>query len=99
MIFVDKNNVREDSFISLLADTKTHCLTGLQSLGAQAAKVNGDEFETLVYNNSVKASNNTEFEGHVDQTGPHAFPDIIAKQFFGLEVKVTKDNKWSSTGN
>ena len=99
MIFVDKNTVREESFLRLLARTKTDCLTALQGFGTEAIKLNGDAFETLVYNNSVKASMSTEFEGHVAQTGPHAFPDIIAKRYFGLEVKVTKDNKWSSTGN
>ena len=99
MIFVDNNNVREDRFLSLLSQTKTNCLTELQGLGTDTIKLNGDRFETLVYNNSLKASVNTEFEGHVVQTGPHAFPDIIAKEYFGLEVKVTKDNKWSSTGN
>ncbi|HUD44380.1 MAG TPA: hypothetical protein VMR41_02455 [Patescibacteria group bacterium] len=99
MIFINKNNVREDSFLSLLSNTKSHCLTELSSFGERTVKINGDEFETLVYNNSLKASVNTEFDGHVVQTGPHAFPDIIAKKYFGLEVKVTKDNKWSSTGN
>lgn len=99
MIFVDKNNIQEDSFLSLLAKTKSNCLNELQSLGTRAVRINGDEFETIVYNNSLKASVETEFEGHVIQTGPHAFPDIIAKKYFGLEVKVTKENKWSSTGN
>jgi hypothetical protein len=99
MIFVDKNTVQEDNFLSLLSHTKTNCLTQLQIMGTEAINLNGDKFETLVLNNSVKASMNTEFEGHVLQTSPHAFPDIIAKGYFGMEVKVTKDNKWSSTGN
>jgi len=99
MIFVDNHTVREESFLRLLARAKTNCLTDLQGFGAEAMRLNGDGFETLVYNNSLKASMHTEFEGHVVQTGPHAFPDIIAKRYFGVEVKVTKDNKWSSTGN
>jgi hypothetical protein len=99
MIFVDKNTVQEDHFLSLLSNTKTNCLTELQTMRTEAIQLNGDKFETLVYNNSVKASMHTEFEGHVIQTGPHAFPDIIANGYFGMEVKVTKDNKWSSTGN
>ena len=99
MIFIDKHNVPEDSFLSLLSNIKSGCLTELQKIGAQAIKLNGDEFETMVYKNSLKSSTNTEFEGHVVQTGPHAFPDIIAKKYFGIEVKTTKENKWSSTGN
>jgi len=99
MIFVDKNNIQEDNFLSLLTHTKSNCINQLRTLGDQVVKVNGDEFETLVYNNSLKAAVSTEFEGHVIQTGSHAFPDIVAKKYFGLEVKVTKDNKWVSTGN
>lgn len=99
MIFVDKNNVLEENFLDLLAKTKSTCLSELNSLGEYAVKVNGDEFETLVYTSILKVSVNTDFEGHIIQTGPHAFPDIISKKYFGLEVKVTKDNKWSSTGN
>jgi hypothetical protein len=99
MIFVNNNKIQEDRFLSLLHDTRTNCLTELQQTGSQIIKLNGDEFETLVYNNSKKAAIDTEFEGQVVQSGSHAFPDIIAKRFFGLEVKVTKDNKWSSTGN
>ena len=99
MIFVDKNTVREGGFLSLLSHTKTNCLAELREMGAEAITLNGDNFETLVYNNSVKAAIHTEFEGHVLQTGPHDFPDIIANGYFGVEVKVTKDNKWLSTGN
>src|SRR3954470_16134967 len=99
MIFVDNNNIPENSFLNLLSTTKAICLESLQNLKSDVIKLNGDRFEEIVFNCSVKASENTEFQGHVIQTGPHAFPDIIAKQFYGMEVKVTKENKWSSTGN
>lgn len=29
----------------------------------------------------------------------HRFPDIVAEQYYGVEVKSTKDNKWTSTGS
>ena len=99
MIFVDKNTVQEDDFLSLLSHTKTNCLIELKTMGEGTIKLNGDKFETLVFNNTLKAAINTEFEGHVLPTGPLEFPDIIANGYFGIEVKVTKDNKWSSTGN
>ena len=99
MIFVDKNNTSEDNFLSLLAKTKSYCMDELELLGESVVNLKGDTFESLVFSNILKASSATEFEGHVIQTGPHAFPDIIAKRYFGLEVKVTKDNKWLSTGN
>lgn len=99
MIFVKNNDIKEGSFLNLLHNTRSNCLIELQGAGAEVRMLNGDEFETIVHNNSKKAAINTEFERQVVRSGPHAFPDIIAKHFFGLEVKVTKDNKWSSTSN
>ena len=29
----------------------------------------------------------------------HSFPDVIAEKFFGVEVKSTKENHWTSTGS
>jgi len=29
----------------------------------------------------------------------HKFPDIVAEHFYGVEVKSTKENKWTSTGS
>lgn len=29
----------------------------------------------------------------------HAFPDIMAEKYYGVEVKSTKENKWTSTGS
>lgn len=29
----------------------------------------------------------------------HTFPDIVAERYFGVEVKSTKHNHWTSTGS
>jgi hypothetical protein len=99
MIVVDDPNILQDAFIKLLESIKNITLQEVQNIGENASRLNGDEFETLVYNNSLKASQHSQFEGHVIQTGPHAFPDIIARKYFGIEVKMTTGNKWVSTGN
>ncbi len=99
MIVIDDPNILQESFLRLLENTKTHTLDELVALGGKAKKLNGDEFENIVYNSSLTASKKTEFEGHVIHTGPHAFPDIIAKKYFGIEVKMTTGDKWVSTGN
>lgn len=46
----------------------------------------------------------TNFNKKIQLIRGHRFPDIVAehiveKRFFGVEVKITKDNKWTSTGN
>ena len=99
MIVIDDPNILQNDFVNLLEGTKTHSLQALGLLGENAKKLNGDEFETVVYKNTLKASQNSPFEGHVFQTGPHAFPDIIARKYFGMEVKMTTGDKWVSTGN
>ena len=46
-----------------------------------------------------KAAEGTSFDGTVKQTGIFAFPDIIANKYFGVEVKMTTNDHWTSTGN
>jgi len=41
----------------------------------------------------------TFFEGTIKLTDAHAFPDIVANGYFGVEVKMTTGNHWISTGN
>ena len=97
MIYINKNGIQEDNFVSLLEKTKENALSVLSS--EKRGGMSGDEFETFVFEKMKESSLGTEFENTVEQTGAHAFPDIIAKKYFGLEVKVTTSNKWVSTGN
>lgn len=97
MIYINKNGVQEQNFISLLEKTKENSLNILST--EKSRSMGGDEFETFVFEKMKESSAGTEFENAVEQTGAHAFPDIIAKKYFGVEVKVTTSNKWFSTGN
>ena len=99
MIVVTDPNLLEEHFKQLLANTRTISLRKLASEGESAKKITGDDFETLVYNKSQEAAKNTDFAECIVRTGSHAFPDIVAKGFYGIEVKMTKDDKWVSTGN
>jgi hypothetical protein len=100
MIVINDPNLLEENFKHLLENTKTNSLRELAVIGEQARKFKGEDFETLVFKNSLKAAKNTGFEGRIEKApSPHAFPDIVAKKFYGIEVKMTKDDKWVSTGN
>ena len=96
MIYVKKHNVVEKDFISLLEATKKSLL---KMGGNEKRKITPSSFETLVYEHMVKNANGTIFEGTIEHTGTYAFPDIIANRYFGVEVKHTIKNHWSSTGN
>lgn len=41
----------------------------------------------------------TPFEGTIEKVSGQKFPDIVAAKFYGVEVKSTKENHWTSTGS
>jgi len=95
MIYVEKPNTKEKDFVSLLEKSKGLLLVFLKN----KKNISPTHFETIVYERMNVAAKGTNFEGKVKQTGPHAFPDIVANKFFGVEVKMTLSDHWTSTGN
>jgi hypothetical protein len=41
----------------------------------------------------------TVFENTIEKVSGQKFPDIVAARFYGVEVKSTKENHWTSTGS
>lgn len=41
----------------------------------------------------------TAFENTIEKVSGQRFPDIVAAKFYGVEVKSTKNNHWTSTGS
>ena len=74
----------------------------------QQAKESVEEFKRLtgqrLENKSVsiiqEACKGTPFEdSEIELKSGHFFPDIIAGQYYGVEVKTTEKNHWTSTGS
>jgi len=63
----------------------------------------GIKFEEDVLAAAVMAAKNTAFEGRIEQVSGQKFPDIVAKVEalggYGIEVKTTGKNHWTSTGS
>lgn len=97
MIYVERNGVREQDFVNLLADTKTRTLNSI--VNQRLKPKSGVEFQDFVYASMCDAARRTPFDGDVKQTGAHGFPDIVARRYFGVEVKMTIGDKWVSVGN
>lgn len=95
MIYVAKPNAKEKDFIALLEKSRGLTLAFLSG----KKNISPTYFETIVFEQMRAAAKGTTFEGTVKQTGTHAFPDIIANKYFGVEVKMTLSDHWSSTGN
>ena len=41
----------------------------------------------------------TVFENSIELIGGQKFPDIVAKKYYGIELKTTTQNHWKTTGN
>ena len=98
MIYLDEQNENRIQFENLLQRTKDSVLEQLL-LVEKPSLLTGSDFELIVYENAVIQARQTEFEGKLVHTADREFPDIIAAGFFGIEVKATKKDDWTSIGN
>ena len=95
MIYAEKKNAHEERFIELLEKSKNILVLRLRKNN----NISALDFEGLVCEKMQEASSGTEFEGTIKQTEAYAFPDIVANGYFGVEVKITTKDHWTSTGN
>ncbi len=63
------------------------------------AKRGGNPLEDDVRDTLIEAAKGTPFEGTIEKISGYRFPDIVAANIYGVEVKSTKDNYWKSTGS
>ncbi len=62
-------------------------------------KLLGNKLEDEVYDVMCSCAANTLFEGTIELVSGQKFPDIITNNYYGVEVKSTKQNHWKTTGN
>lgn len=100
MILVQRDDLPIGEFEDLLSKTRIYILNDLKSKNSEQIKaITAIEFETMVCEAMKKQAVGTDFEGKIYQTGLLTFPDIIAQDKLGVEVKVTAKDGWTSTGN
>lgn len=99
MIISENKKPTIDDFYRLMA--KNDALMNSEAKGRDGyyANRNGTKLEEDVYNALVRTSKNTPFEGSIVLVSGASFPDIIAKKYYGVEVKSTKSNNWTSIGS
>jgi hypothetical protein len=61
--------------------------------------LSGQKFEPFVKDIMSDLALGTPFEHSIELIGGQRFPDIIAKRYYGIEVKTTTKNHWKTTGN
>ncbi len=104
MIIAKNPDATENEFVSLLSNSHDLINASSKQDPASYKDLTATQFEEDVFNKLCRASVSTNFKNKIELISGHRFPDIVAehiveKRFFGVEVKITKDNKWISTGN
>jgi hypothetical protein len=98
VIYLNEESENRQAFENLLQRSKDLTLAKLAFIEKPSA-LSGAEFELIVYDVTVEVSSGTPFEGKLVHTADREFPDIVAAGFFGVEVKATKKDDWTSIGN
>lgn len=102
MVVAKNTDENKAAFEQLLNETIEKLLNDAHSsderkeyyLGRSAQKLEDDVVKMM--NQCAKGSS---FEGYIEKISGQRFPDIIANNFYGVEVKTTKSDSWRSTGN
>ena len=78
----------------------------VEELNSQAKKsaktvsaLTGNKLEPLVKDVMTDLAVGSPFENSIELIGGQKFPDIVAKKYYGVEVKTTTQNHWKTTGN
>ncbi len=59
----------------------------------------GNKLEHVIADVMTDQAVGTPFENSIELISGQRFPDIIANKFYGVEVKTTTQNHWTTTGN
>jgi hypothetical protein len=98
MIYLDEKTEQKAQFENLLESTRDSVLEQLSTIESPST-LSGADFELITYENVVLNARQTPFEGKLVHTADREFPDIAAAGLFGVEVKATKKDDWTSIGN
>lgn len=77
----------------------TNAVADLKNAVAISPSMGSLDFEDTVFKAMEKTSKNTPFEGYVEKTSQGAFPDIVGKTHYGVEVKQVHKNSSRTRGN
>ena len=99
MIISVNSNAEKTSFEGLLSCS----LYTLQKRAKEHPKVYmsllGTKLEKEIVNVLNENAINTPFENSIELVSGQKFPDIVAKKYYGVEVKTTQKNHWCTTGS
>lgn len=88
-----------DEFADLMRRTDELLTNDAASRPEYYAARNGSPLEDDVKTALEECAKGTPFENTIEKISGQKFPDIVAARLYGVEVKSTKENHWTSTGS
>jgi hypothetical protein len=89
----------KEQFLSLLDNTLSTLSIESKKNEKKYLELLGSKLEGVVVDVMRQNAFGTDFEGSIELISGQKFPDIIAKKYYGIEVKTSKQNHWTTTGN
>lgn len=99
MIVSVNSDPHKNEFSALLKATIDELNTQAKKSPKKIEQLNGNKLEPFACDVMSDLATGTPFENSIKLIGGQKFPDIVAKNFYGIEVKTTTQNHWKTTGN
>lgn len=99
MIVSINSDPNRSEFDELLNSTITELNVHAKNSSKKVATLLGRNLEPYVRDVMTDLAVGTVFENSIELIGGQKFPDIVAKKYYGIEVKTTTQNHWKTTGN
>lgn len=99
MIISSNPEPERKEFDMLLASTVSSLNSKATNPSNKIDTLFGRNLEPYVKDLMTELAHGTTFENSIELIGGQKFPDIIAKKYYGIEVKTTTQNHWKTTGN
>ena len=99
MIVSVNSEPHKSEFNALLNSTIEELNAHAKKAPKKIEQLRGNKLEPYVGDVMTELAAGTAFENSIEVIGGQKFPDIVAKRFYGIEVKTTTQNHWKTTGN
>jgi hypothetical protein len=99
MVVSVNSESNKNEFNALLNSTIIELNVQAKKSPKKIEQLKGNKLEPYVGDVMTELAEGTAFENSIEVIGGQKFPDIVAKKFYGIEVKTTTQNHWKTTGN
>jgi len=99
MIISANSDPNKSEFNLLINSTISELNVHAKESEKKVSALLGRNLEPFVRDIMTDLAVGTPFENSIELISGQKFPDIVAKKYYGIEVKTTTQNHWKTTGN